>query len=248
MKISELLRICGVRPQDTAVVKCALGAQIAGQQVLLDELRAFFAPGVLVMPTGGDAATAVPGGIFDPVNTPSGEGELSELFRSLPDVVRSCHPVNSLAALGESSQWLMAGHELCPTSYSPASPWWKICQQSGKMILIGCGLESAGVIAAAEEWAGSARLSKRFYHRRLALGNGRNRRIKVKFHTGNHALNYFKAEELLKSAGLLSRSTWDYGDVIVMDMNGCVDFLLRHLRRKPRFFAARRRSVNLKKI
>ena len=240
MKISELLRICGVKSDDTAVVKCALSGQIADWGALLDELTAFFAPGVLVMPTGNDAATAVPGGIFDPVNTPSGEGELSELFRTRPGVVRSLHPAGSLAALGEASQWLMAGHELCPSPFSPASPWWKICQQGGKMILIGCGLESAG--------AGCAKLSKRFYHRRLALGNGRNRRIKIKFHTGNHFLNYSKAEELLKTAGLLARTTWDHGDVIVMDMNGCVDFLLRHLRRKPRFFAARRRSVNLKKI
>ena len=248
MKISELLRICGVKPDDTAVVRCALGAQSADLQALLEELTAFFAPGVLVMPTGGDAATAVPGGIFDPLNTPSGEGELSELFRTLPGVVRSCHPANSLAALGEANEWLMAGHEKCPSAFSAASPWWKICQQGGKMILIGCGLESAGIIAAAEEWAGIAKLSKRFYHRRLALGNGRNRRIKIKFHTGSHALNYPKAEELLRSEGLLSRSNWDRCDVIVMDMNGCVDFLLRHLRRKPRYFAARRRSVNLKKM
>ena len=42
MKISELLRICGVKPDDTAVVRCALGAQSADLQTRLEELTAWY--------------------------------------------------------------------------------------------------------------------------------------------------------------------------------------------------------------
>ena len=168
------------------------------------------------------------------------------MFRSLPGVIRSRHPAGSLAALGENACWLMEDHEKCVSEFSSSSPWWKLFQRGAKCIFIGCGLESSGMIAAAEEWGGAAAFFKRFRRRRLALGNGRNKRLRIKEHSGKHRRNYPKIEEVLRDAGLLSRCRWDPCDVLIMDSGAVVTQLLHLLRRKPGLFASRRRLRNLK--
>lgn len=246
MKISDLLIGCGVKNTDLVVLHSRLTEKTADLEALLEDLTAFLADGVLIMPTGANPDTAVSNGIFDPEHSVSGEGALSELFRQKEGVIRSLHPTGSLAALGKGSAMLMEGHERCVSAFSAASPWWRIFQAGGKCVFLGCGLECAGLIAAVEEWIGVARLSKRFRPRRLRLKNGRNKCLKIKVHTGNHHLNYPKAEKHLEEARLLVRVAFDCCDVIVMDIAGSVEWLLKRLRKKSRFFAARRKRQNLK--
>lgn len=246
MKISELLSQCGVKKSDTVIVYCVLNMGEKESAELLRELTDFFAQGTLVMPTGGGPDCFVPNGVFDPEQTPSGKGALSEMFRLLPGVVRSRHPAGSLAALGQDAGWLMEGHESCASEYSSSSPWWKLFQRGAKGLFIGCGLEESGMIAAAEEWAGSALFFKRVRRRRLALGNGRNKRLRIREHSKKHRRNYPKIEELLRDSGLLSRCRWDQGDVLVMESSAVVTQLLHLLRRKQGLFASKRRLKNLK--
>ena len=247
MRFSDVLRRCGVEAADVVAVVSAAEENGEELDLLLEDLTAFLAPGLLIMPVGKNKDTAIPNGIFDPADSASGEGELSERFRKMPGVVRSLHPTGSLAVRGEGAEAFIAGHDRCISSFSAASPWWRLFQQNGKSVFIDCGLEAAGIIAAAEEWAGCARLSKRFQHRRLLLANGRRRRVKIKVHTGKHYLNYPKVEEDLQKLGFLSKLNWGTHMVTVMDVSGSVDFILQLLRRKKRFFAARRKGVYLKK-
>ena len=248
MKISELLLQCGVKKSDTVVVYCPLTGTECDLVELLDGLKTFFASGTLVMTVGHHESSSCPNGIFDPVNTPSGEGRLSEMFRLLPGVVRSKHPEGSLAALGSMASWLMADHEKCASEFSSASPWWKLFQSGVKCVFINCGLECSGMIAASEEWAGAAVLSKRFLRRRLALGNGRNKRIPIKVHTSCHRKNYPKIEGVLRDAGLLVRSSWDFCDVLVMDGAAVAERLLRQLHRKTGGFRSGHQLKNLKNL
>lgn len=246
MKISELLSQCGVRKSDTVIVYCALNSSEEDTAALLRELTGFFAQGLLVMPVGGGPDCSVPNGIFDPAVSPSGKGMLSEMFRTMPGVVRSRHPAGSLAALGTDSAELMAGHENCASEFSSSSPWWKLFQRGAKCLFVGCGLECSGMIAAAEEWAGTAPFYKRIRRRRLALGNGRNKRLRIKEHSGRHRRNYPKIEELLRESGLLSRCRWGQCDLLLMESSAVVTQLLHLLRRRPRLFASKRRLKNLK--
>ena len=246
MSITELLLQCGVRNEDTAVVCCGLEDDGSALASLVEELKCFFAPGNLIMPTGNfgfDEDGNLP---FDPQTTPSGEGALSELFRKSSGVVRSLHPAGSLTAWGADSAWLMEGHEKCVSSFSPASPWWKIFQKGGKCIFIACGLERAGMIAAVEEWAGCDVLSKRFYRRRIRLDSGKKRRVRIRKHIGGHQANYPKIAGIFRDKGILSRNSWNGYEVMVMDVGSAVSLLLPFLRKNPRFFALRRSCKNLK--
>ena len=246
MRITELLLQCGVRNEDTAVVYCGLEENEAPLAVLVEELKCFFAPGNLIMPAGNpefEKAGNVP---FCVQTTPSCEGALSELFRKSGGVVRSLHPAGSLAAWGRDSAWLMEGHEKCVSSFSAASPWWKIFQKSGKCIFIACGLERSGIIAAAEEWAGCDVLSKRFYRRRIKLDSGKNRRVRIRKHLKGHRTNYPKIAGIFRDKGVLSRNSWNGYEIMVMNVETAVSLLLPFLRKNPRFFAMRRSCKNLK--
>lgn len=236
-ELSRALAAGGVAPGETAVVHCALRCSGEEQNALLSELLGFFRPGTLVMPAGKG-----------PAGTPTGSGTLTEKFLAQPGVVLSRHAFAPLAALGQAAAALLAGHELCPSPFSPASPWWRLFNSGGKLLFLGCGLECSGLLAAAEEWTGAAVFGRRPVLCPVPGAEGKTRLLRVKRHTGNHYRNYPRAEEELFRRGLLVRVPWAGGMMLIADIPGTVLFLMPLLRRKPRLFAARRRSVCLKKV
>ncbi len=235
-ELTRTLAAGGIAPGETAVVHCALRCSDEEKSALVSELVGFFDSGTLVMPAGKG-----------PAGTPLGSGTLTEKFLALPGVVLSRHALAPLAARGRGAENLLAGHERCPSPFSPASPWWRLFNSGGKLLFMGCGLECSGLLAAVEEWAGSAVLSRRVSLCRVPGADGEERLLRVKRHTGNHYRNYPRAEEELFRRGLLVRVPWAGGVMLVADIAGTVLFLMPLLRRKPRLFGARRRSVCLKK-
>ena len=235
-ELTRALTASGAAPGEAAVVHCSLRCSDEEKTALLSELLRFFNSGTLVMPAGKGAA-----------GTPMGSGTLTEKFLALPDVVLSRHVLAPLAARGKGATQLLAGHELAPSPFSPASPWWRLFNSGGKLIFLGCGLESAGLFAAAEEWAGAAVFNRRTSLCRITGADGKTQELRVKRHAGNHFRNDPRAEEALFRRGLLVRVPWAGGVMLVSDISGTVLFLMSLLRRKPRLFGARRRSVCLKK-
>ena len=236
-ELTRALTASGADPDGTAVVHCALHCSEEEKSALLSELLGFFRSGTVVMPAGKG-----------PDGTPLGSGTLTERFLALPGTVLSRHALAPLAARGRGAEALLAGHELAPSPFSPASPWWRLFNSGGKLIFLGCGLESSGLFAAAEEWAGVAVFNRRVSLCRIPGPEGKTQLQRVKRHAGNHFRNYPKAEETLFRRGLLVRIPWGGGAMLAADISGTVLLLMSMLRRKPRLFAARRRSVCLKKV
>ena len=57
----------------------------------------------------GDLASYLESGAtFDTLNTPSSVGVILETFRRRPNVLRSCHPTNSVAASGPAAADLLS--------------------------------------------------------------------------------------------------------------------------------------------
>lgn len=236
-ELTRALGASGIAPGETAVVHCALECSDEERNVLLSELTGFFGPGLLVMPAGKG-----------PAGTPLGSGTLTEKFLSLPGTVLSRHALAPLAARGQGAETLLAGHERCPSPFSAGSPWWRLFSSGGKLLFMGCGLECSGLLAAAEEWTGAAVFGRRASCCHVPGADGKTQVLRVKRHTGNHYRNYPRAEEELFRRGLLVRVPWAGGAMLVADIAGTVLFLMPLLRRKPRLFGARRRSVCLKKV
>src|SRR5690606_27576941 len=78
---------------------------------------------------------------YDPGRTPSAVGVISETFRLRKDAYRSWHPVHSVAAVGKLAEWITADHQLCATGCGPGSPYYKIKDVGGKVMLLGVDMD-----------------------------------------------------------------------------------------------------------
>ncbi len=111
--------------------------------------------GTLLMPTmpftGSAVAYAAEGRTFDVRRTPSSIGLLTELFRRSPGVVRSVHPTHPVAAWGAKAEALIAGHHLAATPCGAGSPFARLLDHDGKILLVGTGIGVLTFFHAVEE-------------------------------------------------------------------------------------------------
>lgn len=65
---------------------------------------------------------------FDVLNTPSGAGYLSEVFRKMPGVKRSINLQHSVCAYGKLADYFVSEHHLSLTAWDELSPYYKMSQ------------------------------------------------------------------------------------------------------------------------
>lgn len=80
--------------------------------------------------------------VFDIKNTPSKMGAVTELFRKRKGVLRSLHPTDSVSAFGKNAAYLVKDHFNQLTPYNVYSPFYKLCELKGKILMIGVDLNS----------------------------------------------------------------------------------------------------------
>lgn len=146
------LSLMEIQRGDLLLVHSALssiGQVDGGADTVIDALLEAIGPkGTLVMSTltGWDSH-------FDAQTTPSAVGAISETFRRRPGVLRSLHPVHSVAALGQFAEYITEGHELCETGCGEGTPYWKIAELGGKILLLGVDMDRNTMMHTLEEAA-----------------------------------------------------------------------------------------------
>jgi len=97
--------------------------------------------GTILMPTIPFSGTAVDyvssGRVFDVGKTPSQMGLLTELFRRQAGTIRSSHPTHSVAAFGPLAEELIAGHHLAKTPCGKGTPYARLLDVNGHILLMG---------------------------------------------------------------------------------------------------------------
>lgn len=81
---------------------------------------------------------------FDVLKSPSTLGAISEYFRKLPDVKRSLHPTEPVSCWGKDAAFYVGSHFGQLTPYNENSPFYKVADTNGKILMIGVTLDNAG--------------------------------------------------------------------------------------------------------
>ena len=158
-QLSAALKRVGVEAGDVLMVHSSFdrfAGFSGGVMDVVDALQQAVGPaGTLMMPTipfAGSALEYVQSGrTFDVRRTPSMMGIVSELFRRSPGVVRSVHPTHSVAARGPGAEELLAGHHLAGTPCGAGSPWTRLLDVHGKILLLGTDIRAMTFFHACEE-------------------------------------------------------------------------------------------------
>lgn len=147
---NDLIRI-GLRSGDVVLVHSSLskiGYVENGAATVVRALQKIIGEsGTLLMPAfpapGRNLDYLVAHPAFDELTTPSRMGVITEYFRKLPGTVRSLHPTDSVCANGNDALWFVEGHFNQLTPYNAQSPFRRICERKGKILMLGTTLNGA---------------------------------------------------------------------------------------------------------
>jgi aminoglycoside 3-N-acetyltransferase len=149
------LSVLGISAGMTVMVHSSLGAfgQVpGGADTVIDALCKLLTPeGTLLMPALSYISVTRRQPVFDLLNTPSCVGIIPETFRQRQGVLRSLHPTHSACGWGKHARGLLAEHALDNTPCGPHSPFHRLPQFDGSILMLGCGLKPNTSMHAIEE-------------------------------------------------------------------------------------------------
>lgn len=153
------LQTLGVKPGGALLVHSSfksLGEVPGGIQTLIDALKDSLGPdGTLFMPGLSYVFVTREQLQFDVRNTPSCVGAVPEYFRRMDGTLRSVHPTHSMCGQGPMARELLDRHILDTTPCGPCSPFSRLRQIGGQILMLGCGLLHNTTLHAVEEAAGA---------------------------------------------------------------------------------------------
>ncbi len=132
----------GLRPGDSVLIHSSyksMGAVEGGIETVVSALRSVIGDaGTLIAPTLTFSYVTAENPVFDYVNTPSCVGAISEFVRHMPGSIRSVHPTHSCAAIGAKAEYYTGSHGLDRTPVGENSPFFKLMEDGGKILMLGC--------------------------------------------------------------------------------------------------------------
>lgn len=158
-ELTNLLNEAGIERGDSILVHSSLsslGWVDGGAEAVVTALLDAVGPdGTVLFPTltGSSSNSSANPPVFDARATKCWTGAIPEAARQRSDAVRSLHPTHSIVAIGRLASWFASGHEFVRTPCGPGSPYDKLADLGGKIILIGVTQASNTSFHMAEEIA-----------------------------------------------------------------------------------------------
>jgi aminoglycoside 3-N-acetyltransferase len=185
----------------------------------LDALADYLAPGALLMPTNSWRLCTPANPVFSELATPSETGLLTELFRTTLATRRSLHPTNAVSGLGGDLELLLGGHHLDDTPCGRNSPYARLIDTDGQVVMIGCGLYNCSNLHTAEDFA-----APELYFEpperaeTYSCEDRRGHRVTVVTRRALRApRNYERVRPLLRAEGAVREAAFDGAVVTVFD-------------------------------
>ena len=153
--IIEALKRVGLRGGESLLLHSSLrsmGTVNGGADALIDAfLETLGTDGTLMVPTFNYSVDDY----FDPRETPSRTGAITECLRNRKQAVRSLHPTHSVATIGAKAAQYTEGHEEVG-AFGINSPIDKLAKAGGHTLLLGVKHDTSSAVHVGECWAGTA--------------------------------------------------------------------------------------------
>ena len=152
------LRKLGITAGDMVLMHSsfkALGEIEGGAKTFFDAFMELLGEdGTLTIPTLSFSTVTAQTPLFDIENTPSCVGYLTEYFRTCYEgTIRSMHPTHSCCAKGKYAEDIIRDHEKDITPVGSNSPFAKLPQYGGKILMLGCSTRCNTSMHGVEETA-----------------------------------------------------------------------------------------------
>jgi aminoglycoside 3-N-acetyltransferase len=180
---------------------------------------------------------------FDVRQTPSNVGAVPELFRTRPGTCRSVHPTHSACGVGPLTDALLGEHHLDSTPCGPYSPFHRLRDYDGQILMLGCGLEPNTSMHAIEELVEPPYLFGPPLSYRLILADGRVQNKTYRQHDFvGWVQHYDRVAALLNKHGLKNGSTLG-ANVSVIEASALWNAALTALRQDCLYFIEKNPST-----
>ncbi|MBQ7032745.1 MAG: AAC(3) family N-acetyltransferase [Clostridia bacterium] len=128
-------RLCGICEGDLILLHsslAAIGHVEGGADAVVDALLEVLGPRGTLAVSSMDGSKP-----FDAATSPVVVGIINETVRTRPNAIRSLRPSHSIAAIGRLASYLTAGHDTAETNCGHGTPYEKLCELGGKIVLLG---------------------------------------------------------------------------------------------------------------
>lgn len=188
---------------------------------VIEALQKVLTPdGTLVMPSfpGGSEFFMVQSGMIFDINTRSSEcGIITEYFRKRPDVKRSLNPGHCMAAWGKERDYILAGHEKCKVSAGWGSPFEKIIQKHGKILLVGVTNNNNTTLHYVENTHGAPTVCGVEYFPKVITEDNRCITVPTFPHMPGLPRDYSKVESILEELNIQQRGKFGDAEARLID-------------------------------
>ncbi len=243
IQLLKEIETLGIKPDDTLMIHSSMksiGEVDGGADTVLDAFIEYMKPGLLIFPTHTWKLIANDRIVFHPETDPSCVGVLSNLFLKRPEVKRSLHPFESVAALGTGAEEFISGEEYRDTPCAREGCYGKLYDRKAKLLFLGCSMSKNTFLHGVEEWNHIAnRLTDKPRDCKIELTDGRLLDCPVHFcHSpiGDISVNYGKMELPFLKTGIAVKGKIGDAISILGDAAAMADLTSFLLSKNPDLF------------
>lgn len=240
------LRMLGLGEGDVVLVHSSLsglGWVEGGADAVIDALVETVGPaGTVLLPTltgtPDDGPEHPP--VIDLAATPCWTGTIPETARLRPDAIRSIHPTHSVSAIGARASLYTTGHERSRTPCDAHSPYVRLMEEGGKILLLG-GVthESNTTLHALEEMANVPyHLQEEETDGIVILPDGERVVVRNRLHLWRWERNFPKIAPWLQDAGASVTGRVGASTSTLLSASGLRDIILPLMLDDPFFLLA----------
>ena len=159
-------------------------------------------------------------------------GAITEYFRKMVGVRRSFHPTDPVCAIGPLAEYFTKDHFGQLTPYNGNSPFYRLCEKGGKILMIGVPLATCTNLHVMEDEIENFKYSvydEKIFEVTMTDEQGKTHLMKTKVHNPEYSKKR-RCDDLIpmfQKEGVLVKGKIGEADSMIIDAKGMLDVMLK---------------------